>query len=315
MTSLLNDKPIIIVGAARSGTTLLQYMLRSHPDVSLPTAESCFFIPFYQRRNEFNDLADLTQLTRLLTEIYQEHQRFFDKNLHGLQFDPITVANTLHARQVTTIPDVIAHIFQDDAYIQGKKRWGDKTPYYVLHLDTILEMFPNAQIVHLIRDGRDCALSMLERRWDLKIFNIYHAAYTWNKYVSAGQYFGQQHPQHYYEIQYEDILNEPEKTITNLCQFLNIEFNDKIINFNKSSSAGKTRLLTLPLQTDNQAKWKHKLSPRQLRLFEALAGETLHRCGYDLTCKTTPTVNRIDWFINEVHIKLCYFYSKYFLRY
>ncbi|MDD2658145.1 MAG: sulfotransferase [Methylococcales bacterium] len=308
-----NANPIFIVGAARSGTTFLQYMLRSHPEISLPTGESHFFIPFYQRRNEFGDLSDITRLRDLVKELYQFHPDFFDGDLHGIQFNAESITQRLHKLDIKSIPEVISGIFQINAEAEGKTRWGDKTPYYVLHLDTILEMFPNAQIVHLIRDGRDCALSMLERKWDLEIFNTYHSAYTWNKYVLAGESFGQKHPEHYYKIYYEDILNSPEKTLMDLCQFLNIEFNTQVINFNKSKSPGKTPLVSQPIQKANQDKWRQKMTPAQIRIFESQAGDTLRKCGYE-TIYTQPTINRFEWFINELHIKLCQFYSKHFKK-
>lgn len=305
----MNNAPIFIVGAARSGTTLLQYMLKSHPDLSLPTAES----HFYQRRTEFGDLSDLGALTRLLKAIYASRKLFFDEDVHGIRFNAGTLAKRFHARQLTSVPEVIAGIFEANAEAEGKLRWGDKTPYYILHLETLLEMFPNAQFVHIIRDGRDCALSMLERKWDLEIFNTYHAAYTWNKYVNAGKVFGAKYPDRYHELCFESLLNEPEQTVDSLCRFLNIEFNEQVIDFKKSNGSGKTQLLTQPLQKSNQGKWREQMSPRQIRIFEALAGETLSACGYSLVNKT-PQVNSIDWLINELHIKACHAYCRRFLN-
>jgi len=309
-TRVIDNRPIFIVGAARSGTTLLQYMLRSHPDVSLPTAESHFFIPFYDRQDDFGDLTQLENIQKLLDEIYHSHHYFFDENMHGLNFDAIQLATEIHHANITTIPDIISFIFQKNATAEGKTRWGDKTPYYVLHLDALLEMFPNAQIVHLIRDGRDCAFSMLERKWDLWIFNYYHAAYTWNKYVRAGKAFGKKHPDHYFEIRYEDILDQPETSIKNLCEFLDIDFNQSVINFGKSDGSGKTPLLQKPLQKSNQGKWKSNLSKRQRSTFEALASETLAGCGYEVSTPP-PKINMATRFINEVHIKLCQFYNRF----
>ena len=313
LANALNDNPVFIVGAARSGTTLLQYMLRSHPELSLPTAESHFFIPFYKRRSEFGDLTQLKNLQAFLEEVYTFRKIFFDEDVHGIEFNVQELATEFHHAGISTIPDIISAIFQKNATAEGKLRWGDKTPYYILHLETLLEMFPNAQVIHLIRDGRDCAVSMLERKWDLKIFNTYHAAYTWNKYVQAGKTFGQRHPKHYFEIRYEDILNQPEVSIKNLCGFLDITFDDSVINFKKSDGSGKTPLLQQPLQKNNQAKWKDKLSQKQLSIFEALAGETLTSCGYELFAPD-PHLSKPDWFINEIHIRLCHLYSRHFLK-
>ena len=92
-----NNSSIFIVGAARSGTTLLQYMLRSHPDISLPTGESHFFIPFYKKRNSFGDLKKDENIQQLLNEIYHSGQSFFDNEVHGIKFNAKELAKSLTA--------------------------------------------------------------------------------------------------------------------------------------------------------------------------------------------------------------------------
>ncbi|MEM7251043.1 MAG: sulfotransferase [Pseudomonadota bacterium] len=296
------DKPIFIVGAARSGTTLLQFMLRSHPHVSLPTAESHFFIPFYAARDEYGDLTERDNLRRLISDIYEKKQLFFKADFHGMTFDVEAVTDMLHREQCSNVPDIISRIFQENAKGEGKVRWGDKTPYYVLHMDTLLAMFPGAQFVHLIRDGRDCALSMLERKHDLKIFNTYHAAYTWNKYVVSGRAFGERHPDRYFEVRYEDILDNPQDSIQALCEFLEIEFSQDVIEFRKAKEGLKTPLLRQPLQRSNQNKWKSKMSEKQIEIFENMAGETLEACGYDLA-SSSPSISAINRLYYELEIK------------
>ena len=307
--SHMSDRPIFIVGAARSGTTLLQYMLRSHPEISLPTSESHFFIPFYKQIKEFGNLSNKDNIRALLEEIYTSRKYFFDEDVHGIKYDADSLAEIFYEKGYSTLPELISGIFQENAKAEGKTRWGDKTPYYILHLDIILEMFPEAQIIHIIRDGRDCALSMLERKWDLQIFNIYHAAYIWNRYVTAGQDFGAIHPDRYFEIRYEDILNKPKLSMEKLCNFLNIQFDDSVINFRKSDGSGKTPLLAKPLQKSNQGKWKSRMSEKQLEVFESLAGPTLTNCGYELA-SNEPSISKLEWFLYELEIKLGYFYKK-----
>lgn len=310
---MVNQAPIFIVGAARSGTTLLQYMLRSHPDISLPTSESHFFIPFYKKRNNYSDLKKEDNIYQLLNDIYLSSKSFFDDDVHGIKFNAKELAHLFYQQNLSTVPQIIAGIFKENAKVEGKLRWGDKTPYYVLHLDTILEMYPDAQIIHLIRDGRDCSLSMLERKWDLQIFNTYHTAYIWNKYVTTGKEFGSRHPSSYFEIRYEDILNQPEDSLIGLCKFLNIEYSTSLINFGKSDGSGRTPLLTKPLQKNNQEKWKSKMSVKQIEIFESLAGATLKSCGYKLSIDK-PILKKWDWFFSEIHIKFCHLYCKHFFK-
>ena len=281
--------PIFIVGAPRSGTTLLQYMLRSHPRISLPTGESQFMIPLYRNAAKFGDLRQLENVREVLQEMYRISANFLDTDLPGMRFNIETLSRELQAQGRDTIPKIIAGLFEKNAHGEGKARWGDKTPYYVLHLRTIKEMFPNAQIIHVIRDGRDCALSMFGRKYDLDIYNTYHAAKYWQQYVETGQAIGQElGSDAYYEIRYEDILADPVGAMRKICVFLEEEYNDSLVNFKKSSEPGKTPLLQKTIQRDNAEKWRRLMTPWQIRVFESAAGDILVRNEYPVVTRAKP---------------------------
>ncbi|MEE9119348.1 MAG: sulfotransferase, partial [Calditrichia bacterium] len=188
MTTLSQKKgPIFIVGSARSGTTLLQRMLRSHPRISSPTGESTFIIPLYRNATAFGDLNKIENVRCVLQEMHRINSNYLETDFYWQRFDIDTLSREFHAEGRNSIPKVIAGIFEKNTRLEGKMRWLDKSPYYILHLRTILEIFPDAKIIHIIRDGRDCALSMLVRKYDLKIFNTYTAAKIWQQYVDIGQ--------------------------------------------------------------------------------------------------------------------------------
>ncbi|MEZ0174980.1 MAG: sulfotransferase [Candidatus Reddybacter sp.] len=276
--------PIFIVGAPRSGTTLLQYMLRSHPDISIPTAESHFFIPLLKQESEYGDLHKLDNIRRVLQRMYQQSASFLDTDLHGITFDIEILSNQLHAQQFDSMAQLIAGLFELNAKGENARRWGDKTPYYVLHMKRLLEQFPDAQFIHLIRDGRDCALSMFEREHDFRVYNTFFAAKYWEIYVEIGQKMGLEiGSENYHEIRYEDLLDNPQTVMKGVCGFLNEEYNDVLVNFNKSGEAGKTPLLQQPIQKQNQAKWRTQMTAAQIAVFESAVTGTLRNCNYPLT--------------------------------
>lgn len=289
MDNLNVDRPIFIVGAPRSGTTLLQYMLRSHPRISLPTGESHFMIPLYRNANSFGDLKEIEGVRRVLRKMYQLNHSFLEEELHGMRFDVGALAIELHSQSCNTIPKIIAGLLGKNARGEGKLRWGDKTPYYVLHLPIILEMFPNAQIIHIIRDGRDCAFSMFGRKYDFNVYNVYFAAKYWQKFVEAGQAAGQNIGEDaYQEIRYEHLLMDQIETLKKICAFISEEYTDSLIHFKKPAQAMKTPLLQKPVQKNNAGKWKRLMTSRQIRVFESAAGDTLVRNGYPLQTKSKP---------------------------
>jgi hypothetical protein len=186
------------------------------------------------------------------------------------------------------MPQLIAGLFEKNAQAEGKARWGDKTPYYVLHMDKLLEWFPDAQFIHLIRDGRDVALSLFARRDDFGVYNTYFAAKYWEQFVNGGRALGRTLPQGtYLEIRYEDILQYQEASVRKVCHFLGEEYSDAVVNFKKAGQIGKTPLLQQPVQADNAGKWRSQLTSAQIQTFERTAGVTLAECGY-------PTVGRTD---------------------
>ena len=276
--------PVFIVGAPRSGTTLLQYMLRSHPALSLPTGESHFFIPLYRNAAQFGDLSQAENVRRVLRTMEAQSAEFLYTDLHGLKFDVETLTRAFVAEGRHTMRDIITGLFEKNAAGEHKPRWGDKTPYYVLHIPKLLEWWPDAQIIHIVRDGRDVALSMFARRHDFRAYNIYHVAREWERYVEAGRQQGCLLPaSQYLELRYEDMIGDQKSALQTICAFLGETYSDDLLEYKKSGEAGKTPLLQKPIQKTNKDKWKHDMTPWQIRVFESATAETLKKFGYPLT--------------------------------
>ncbi|GAB4366773.1 MAG: sulfotransferase [Methylohalobius crimeensis] len=286
----VSENPFFIVGAPRSGTTLLQYMLRSHRNLSLPTGESHFFVPLYRNRDKFGDLGTKANIRRVLEVMYRQSAEFLDTDLHGIRFDIERLTDDFHREGRDTIPLILSGLYEKNAAGEGKRRWGEKTPYYVLQMPLILEMFPGARFIHLIRDGRDVLLSLFGRRDDFGVYNSYYGAKYWEYYVATGQHLGRQlGPAQYLEIRYEDLVRDPGPVVRRILDFLEEPFDPAVINFRKSGEPGKTPLLQRGLQSDNLGKWRKKLNRRQLLLFEGAAGTLLYVNGYSLTTHARPT--------------------------
>lgn len=284
-----HDGPIFIVSAPRSGTTLLQYRLRNHPRISIPTGESHFFITLYRNRDSFGDLSRLENVRAVLAAMYQQSQKFLDSDLHGLKFDLDTLSKELCAEGRHSLPAIISGLFEKNASGEGKVRWGDKTPYYVMHIPKLMKWWPNAQIIHLIRDGRDVALSLFGRIHDFGVYNTYSAAKYWQQYVERGHELGSALPPgQYFEIHYEDLLANPEETMQKLCDFLTEEYSSNLFNIESVENAGKTPLVYQPIKSENAGKWRTKMTSRQIRLFKSAAGGTLLHFNYELTTFRSP---------------------------
>lgn len=275
--------PVFIVGAPRSGTTLMQYILRSFPSLSIPTGESHFFIPLFRNEAQYGDLSHIYNVKRVLQAMEAQSAEFLHTDMHGIKFDVETLAHEFVAEGRNNMRDIITGLFEKNAAGEGKLRWCEKTPYYVLHIPKLLEWWPDAQIIHVIRDGRDVALSMLARRHDFGVYNIYIAAKHWEHYVETGRALGRQVGEgQYLELRYEDLISDQKAATQKICGFLGEEYSDDLLEFKKSGIAGKTPLLQKSIQKDNQDKWKSEMTSWQIRVFESVAASALKEFNYRL---------------------------------
>ena len=274
--------PIFIVGSPRSGTTMLQFMLDGIGNLSMPTGESHFFIPLYRNQKEFTHLDTHDGMHRLLQAIHTFNPTFLYGDLHGLKFDVDRLTLEFVAEKRCSIPAVIQGIFEKNAAGMGKIRWGDKTPYYALHLSKLATWWPNAKFIHLVRDGRDVALSLFERQHDFRAYNIYYAAQYWQQYVDECQNQGRRLPAgQYLEIRYEDILDDETSAIHAICDFIGEFCPTTLPPVDPDADAATRKLNTV--RHDNKEKWRNRLTPWQIRVFESEAGESLQKLGYQLT--------------------------------
>ena len=147
-------------------------------------------------------------------------------------------------------------------------------------------------------------MSMLERSMDIPVFSHYQGAKLWKRYVDAGRMMGViLPPERYLEFRFEDMLNDQEGTMRTVCDFLGVEFSDKVINFQKSQDPNnKTPLLKEGIKRDNKDKWRSQMTAHQVKVFEAVAGSTLSECGYSLATDTQPLgfPERAFWHVHNM---------------
>jgi len=269
-------KPLIVLGVSRSGTTLLRVMLDRSPGIAIP--DESFFVPLLARRHG-----------RTI-----ERKRFLDDlnripALPAWGVSPEDVAPRLRSGMKTG--EAISAIFESYATKVGKPRWGDKTPMYMRHLPLLEKLFPDARYVHLVRDGRDAALSFLEmppgtytRTWahpgDAAQF-----ACLWRKEVGDARLLGQRiGPGRYLEVRYEDLVVAPLQVVGSICDFAGLPFEAEMIEYagavDVSEKPHQQRLRQSP--TVGVRSWRDDMTPADARAFEAIAGDRLTELGYEL---------------------------------
>ena len=169
---------------------------------------------------------------------------------------------------------------------EGKTRWGDKTPAYIEHIDRLAEIWPDARFVHLIRDGRDVALSVMKVPFGPN--NAWAAAHSWADAIRRGHKAAERHPGRVLEIRYEDLVSEPAETVAAVCAFLELEYAPDMLAIEQTdrskvveSQAGWFTNVWAGITTAAVGKWRTELAPRQVEVFESVAGNELRALGYE----------------------------------
>lgn len=280
------DRPIFVVGCARSGTTLLQAMIHSHPRLAMPP-ENRFLMSVYRRRVQFGDLRDPENVDAVADAIVKDKSsKFRDLGLRA------RVARARMHEVPPTIGSLLGSVLEGYARRFDKERWGDKRPNYIQHLDVLLELFPDAQIVHMIRDGRDCVASLKHMPW--WTFGYPASVYKWARAIDVGlDARARLRPDQYHEIRYEDLIADPKLHLTALCDFLGEELDEAMLEHHRDAEKKVPdykdwhEQVRQPLTDSAVQRWQRDLDEQEIKLFEQIAWRQMEAVGY------TPSLPRL----------------------
>jgi hypothetical protein len=211
-----SDRPIFVVGATRSGTTLLQLMLHAHPRIAIPP-ENRFVLPTYERRLRFGDLTDPAARRRLGEFIVRTKGHRF----RGLGLDADATVAAIEAGP-PTVGSALGIVLSGYAARFDSPRWGDKRPAYYASIPVLLRLFPDAQVVHLVRDPRDTVASMKSMPWSRQ--DIHHAVARWAQVMAYVDAVAAAHPGVVVELRYEQLCADPEGELRGLCAALEEDY-------------------------------------------------------------------------------------------
>lgn len=217
-------KPVFIVGCPRFGTTFLYDTLLSSGKFAMYRAESDVF---FRIAPAFGNLKSWSNRGRLM-DAWLESDYF---RRSGIDAEKLRAAVL---SQCSNPGDFLRIVMEAIAREQGLHRWADNTPLHLLYLDQIKATIPNAQIVHIIRDGRDVAMSLSRLGWPacfpwdtkhrLAISGLY-----WKWLVSQGRESGRKLGPDYLELRYEELVSRPEETLARLGDFIREDLDYKYI--------------------------------------------------------------------------------------
>ena len=271
--------PFFVVGSQRSGTTMLRLMLNKHPDLCVPH-ESGFIVEQARQADRFGDLAQADNRARLVDAIAAHRFVVAGKLLPD--------RDAVLAEPAASYAEVVDAIFRCYARARGKRRWGDKTPDYGQDIGVLWSLFPGAQFIHVVRDGRDVALSLRTLSWGSRNMIGLARDWAWKTIVphKVGAALG---PRHYMEIRYEDLVREPEAGLRRICAFLGERYDPAMLSYAEDAAkevpAGSLQWHRTSVSPPDKARaeaWRTRMSVADRAIFEEHAAEALALFGYEL---------------------------------
>ena len=246
-------------------------MLDRHSQLAVP--DETYFVP---------QLAD-----RHLRGI--DANEFLDDVRRVVEWDvPLDSVRT-RLRDGMPVGQAICAVYTAYAAERGKPSWGDKTPMYMQNLRLLEHLFPDALYVHLIRDGRDAALSFLEMPRGLVTETWMHPrtpadfAAQWRAEVAGARRLGRRVGARYLEVRYEDLVADVGTALERICDFAGLAYEPEMAdyagNVDVSAKPHQQRLRQPP--TAGVRDWRTQLSPDDVAAFEGVAGDLLRDLGYE----------------------------------
>ncbi|MDX1440556.1 MAG: sulfotransferase [Rubricoccaceae bacterium] len=256
-------RPVFIGGCPRSGTTLLADLLAKHSNIEAIPEAQFKFDPALQ--NNHNLSTPDVSFGHVSLDIW------------GLEV-PVEKGSLAQVFCRT----VEAFLLNDT--VQNCRWIVDHTPENLKHAALLAEEFPGARFIHLVRDGRGVAASLIPLDWGAS--DIISAATTW----TAGVGFGLA-AESYLDgvkirrVRFEDLVRKPEAVLQKLCEWLDVRFEPAMIegggyaipSFNKTNHA----LVGSTPDPSRATSWTSKLSKREIELFEMRTGDLLVHMGYE----------------------------------
>lgn len=283
------EGPIFVVGHWRSGTTLLSVMLDRHSAIAV-TPETHFaeqmaprFSPSWPTPEERPEAGPSVFIERLLTQT----------RLADLQLEPASVIDRLGRRPLTP-GNVFDSILRCYAASHDKPLVAEKTPGHLHHIPRLLEWFPDARFVWVVRDGRDAVLSLRRLPWvSLPLWDL---CLRWRRNMSELRRFERIYPHRIHRVRYESLLEQPDREVARLCGFLDVpyeplepeaESNGQASRVVPQWEAGWKGRATAALDRSRIEAWRNEAGEREIRLMEYLMGNQLEALGYRLTTAGT----------------------------
>ena len=282
-------RPFFLFGFERSGTTLLTMMLGAHPELALPFSTAGMWFRFYDRLSEYDNLESRQAVGRLVDDIAQQERI----SMWDVDLDRSSLAKDMPLDSFAAVFERFHALYAEE---KGKPRWGNVDIMTLERMDVVNRWFPDAQFIHIVRDGRDVALSHDSYQYGMS--STVECANQWQTRVFRNMKMGAMLDDDRYTIvRYEDLVLEPELALGAVCEFLGVAYSETMLQYPDmvDSKIPESRRSLWPLigqapKKDNAYRWKRKMGTVRQQVFTRTAGSLLTELGYDVSSQSQHKV-------------------------
>lgn len=273
-----HDRPLFVVGSGRSGTTLLYHMLLVSGVFPVYLAETRVLPARYR----YGPLSDPGARERFVSDFLASRQ--FARS--GLSADQVREA----AREADDYLDFLAAFMDRIALAEGKARWAEKTPGHARELGALARRFPSGRFIHIVRDGRDVALSIRKLGWTpgfagASFLQLLWAGKGWEDLVRKARREASAFPDRYLEVRYEDLVLEGAHTLRRVAEFGEVPLDPRAVRESELGSLGTPNTAfrgSSSAPEEAVYRWKRHPAQEEVRRLALAMRETLLRFGYEV---------------------------------
>jgi hypothetical protein len=291
-----HGQPIFIIGTERSGSNLLRLILDAHSRIVIPHPPH---IMKYLAHIEpsYGDLTVDANMRELVFDIFA----LIEAHIFPWDEYPLDIDDIVAAAPARSTFGAVAAIYERVREHTGKARWGNKSTFMVHFTEPVRAIYPEARFILLVRDPRDVAVSA--RR---SIFSPCHpllSAELWRHQQQIGLVLLDSLPSHSITLlRYEDLTSDPQKSLAQICAFLDEDFEPDMLRFFEGAQARTGAKLSeswentgRPILQNNSQKFHRELAPRHILAVEATCAGPMAELGY---APVTDTAQREGFHIS-----------------
>jgi hypothetical protein len=282
----MSTAPIFIVGANRSGTTLLRLLLNAHSEIAIPD-EINYFYGFTGAELSYENWStpslSPSEYTSFVNRFLATNQAVVPTlNLDSVRAEILDGPHDLRRPYQVLLEQWARH--------RGKGRWGEKTPGNIYHANILIEMFPDARFIHVVRDPRGGVASM--QRVSFFGNDVAFNALNRHKIMTHGRAWLARSvpaPQRI-EIRYEDLVAHPQNTLQSICDFVEAPYEPSMLRFHQDAdrymvneaASSYNQTATRPISTEMIDKWHTQLTDEEIAIIERICKAEMIEFDYPL---------------------------------